>query len=120
MSTPSSLGFSFTLDDVNSQGDLVAVRVTTPSGRIVELFAEVAWAGRTLILRQFAISAADATANELGISALRNMARAALEEFDVDAIRIEEARRTSGANPGRTAPTVEFRRRARKDDPDAA
>jgi hypothetical protein len=41
------------------------------------------------------------------------MAQAAMEEFDVDCIRIEEARRISGANPGRTIGSIEFRRRAR-------
>jgi len=46
--------------------------------------------------------------NDFGIAGLRKLARAAMEEFDVDCIRIEEARRTSGA--GRTVERIEFRR----------
>jgi hypothetical protein len=38
------------------------------------------------------------------------MARAAMEVFDVDCIRIEEARRTTGAHAGRTVKTITFRR----------
>jgi hypothetical protein len=35
---------------------------------------------------------------------------AAMEVFDVDRIRIEEARRTSGAHAGRVVKTLTFRR----------
>ncbi|HYW33535.1 MAG TPA: hypothetical protein VE872_00145 [Candidatus Bathyarchaeia archaeon] len=48
--------------------------------------------------------------NDFGIAGLRKLARAAMEEFDVDYIRIEEARRTSGAGAGRTVERIEFRR----------
>lgn len=51
---------------------------------------------------------------------LRDMARAAMEVFDVDGIRIEEARRTSGAGPGRVVRAIEFRRRGGQDAADAA
>ena len=76
------------------------------------MWAEVELTGRTAILRQFAIYGVNVGARELGFGALRAMANAAMEEFDVDCLRIEEARRTSGAVPGRTIKFLEFRRRA--------
>jgi len=110
---PRRRGFAFELDEELSEGDLVAVVVTAPSGKTVQLWAEVELVGRTIILRQFAIYGVDAAAGELGWTLLRNMAHAAMEEFDVDCIRIEEARRTLGGRPGRTVRPIEFRRRAR-------
>jgi hypothetical protein len=95
-------GFTFELDEELSEGNPVAMAASAPTGEVVQLYAEAELAGRTLILRQFAIYAANVTSNELGMTVLRRLARAAMEEFDVDCIRIEEARRTSGANPGRT------------------
>lgn len=106
-------GFTFTLDEELSEDDLVALIVTTPSGETVQLYAEVELTGRTIILRQFAIYGVSVGAREFGAPALRSMARAGMEAFDVDCIRIEEARRTSGASPGRTLRPIEFRRRVR-------
>jgi hypothetical protein len=106
-------GFAFVLDEELSEGDLVAVVVTTPSGRAIQLYAEVELAGRIVTLRQLAVYGVNATAGELGAATLRAMARAAMEDFDVDCIRIEETRRTSGAGPGRTVRTIEFRRSVR-------
>lgn len=110
---PRSHGFAFELDEELSEGDLVAVVVTTPSGKTVQLWAEVELVDRTIVLRQFAIYGVNASAGEIGWTLLRNMAYAAMEDFDVDCIRIEEARRTSGARPGRAVRPIEFRRRAR-------
>lgn len=105
--------FLFTLDEELSEGNLVAAVVETPSGKTVQLWAEVELEGRTAILRQLAIYGVSAGAGELGTVVVRNMARAAMEEFDVDCIRIEETRRTSGAGPGRAVGPIEFRRRVR-------
>ena len=113
-------GFVFELDEALCEGALVAVIVTAPNGRVVQVYAEVELLDRTVILRQFAIYGVDATTGDLGPIMLRQMARAALEDFDVDCIRIEEARRTSGARPGRAVRALEFRRRAPQTDPDAA
>jgi hypothetical protein len=101
-------GFTFELDEELSEGSLVAVVATASAGKVIQLYAETELVGRTVILRQFAIYAVNLTSNELGITVLRRLARAAMEEFDVDCIRIEEARRTSGA--GRTVGGIEFRR----------
>jgi len=105
-------GFVFVVDEGLCEGALIGLVVTTPAGATVELWSEVELTGRTVVLRQFAIFGVDVSARELGAGVLRAMARAAMEEFDVDRIRIEEARRTSGAVPGRTIPVIEFRRRA--------
>lgn len=106
-------GFAFVLDEELCDGDLVAVIVTTPSGKTVQLYAEVELAGRTLVLRQLAIYGMNVVAGKLGPVILRNMAHAAMEDFDVDCIRIEETRRTSGATAGRAVRPIEFRRRVR-------
>lgn len=107
------LGYVFELDEELSEGDLVGITVTTPLGRTVELWAEVKLVERTAVLRQFAIYGVDLEPGRLGVAALREMAQAAMEAFDVDSIRIEEARRTSGAGSGRTVGPIEFRRKTR-------
>ncbi|MDH3228435.1 MAG: hypothetical protein OEN55_01460 [Alphaproteobacteria bacterium] len=103
--------FVFELDEEFSEGDLVAMTVTTPSGKRVHIWAAVELAGRNVILRQFSIYGVDANPGELGLVVLRDMAQAAMEVFDVDFIRIEDARRTSGAGAGRAVGPIEFRRR---------
>jgi hypothetical protein len=47
--------------------------------------------GRNLVIRQFSIFGEEVTAGYLGAVTLRAMARDAMETFDVDSIRIEEA-----------------------------
>jgi hypothetical protein len=103
-------GFSFVLDEELSEDNLVAFIVTTPSGKTVHIWFELELDGRTAILRQFAIGGLDGTPVALGFRVLRNMARAAMEEYDVDCIQIKEARRTTGACPGRIASQILFRR----------
>ena len=107
----SARGFRFEIDEELSEGELVALEVATPGGRVVQVWTEVELIGRIAVLRQFAIYGVTAAAGEIGARVLRDMARAAMEVFDVDGIRIEEARRTSGAGPGRVVRAVEFRRR---------
>jgi hypothetical protein len=106
-------GFGFSIDEELSEDNLVAVIVTTPSGKGVRVWSEVEIVETTIVLRQFAIFGVDSSLGDLGWTVIRGMARAALECFDVDCIRVEGARRTSGANPGRNVPPIEFRRRAR-------
>jgi hypothetical protein len=103
-------GFVFEIDDELSSGDLLALIVTLPGGDTLQVWAEVSLVGRVAVLRQFAIYGMGMGPREVGLRTLRSMARAAMEVFDVDCIRIEEARRTSGANPGRTLRAIEFRR----------
>jgi hypothetical protein len=104
-------GFGFALDAELSEDSLVAVIVTTPAGRTVQIWAEVELAGRTAILRQFAIYGVGVGRGGLGLAMLRSMALAAMETFDVDCIRIEEARRTAPAAPTRVLRPIEFKRR---------
>ena len=103
-------GFFFEIDETLSEDDLVALVVTTPLGKRVQIWSEVALEGRTAVLRQFAIYGVGVGPGRLGGTELRQMARAAMEVFDVDCIRIEEARRTTGAYAGRTVRTITFRR----------
>lgn len=105
--------FSFEIDEELSEDDLVALIVTTPSRDQVQIWTEVELNGRTAILRQFAIYGLGVGVGSLGSTTLRQMARAAMEVFDVDCIRIEEARRTSGAYTGRTVKAITFRRAGR-------
>jgi hypothetical protein len=109
-------GFSFELNPVLTADNLVAFAIRVPDGRHVEVWGEVELQGRHVTVRQFAIYGIGFAATELGLTLLREMARAALEAFDVDTIRIDAARRTSGANPGRTAASIEFRRETRAAD----
>lgn len=102
--------FEFEIDDSLSDGNVVTALVTTPSGKVLEVISEVELVGRMLIFRQFAIWGVDLGPGELGWPTLRSLVRAVMETFDVDFIRIEEAWRTSGANPNRTTKTIEFRR----------
>ena len=104
-------GFSFVVDEELSEGNLLALVATSAAGQKVLLYAEVELAGRRAVLRQFAIYGVNVVARELGPRFLRQMADDAMEVFDVDCIRLEEARRTSGAVPGRTIRAIEFRRR---------
>lgn len=104
--------FSFEIDEELSEDNLVALTVTTPSGKIVQVWTEVELDRRAAVLRQFAIYGVDLGPGGLGGTELRQMARAAMEVFDVDRIRIEEARRTTDAHAGRTVKTITFRRPA--------
>ena len=103
--------FIFVLDEELSEDNLVALVVTTPSGQTVQIWAEVELDGRVAILRQFAIYGLNVERGELGPMVLRDMAQAAMEEFDVDVIRIEETRRASGEGSGRAVRPLRFRRR---------
>lgn len=107
----------FELDGDLSDGSLVGLTVTTPDGLAVRVWAEVELDGRVVVLRQFLIDGVNVAVGQFGTSRLRRIADDAMEFFDVDAIRIEEARRTTGANPDRIVPTVPFRRRGRQPRP---
>ena len=104
-------GYDFELEEELSKGDLVALTVTTPSGDKVLLWAEVELGDRSVTLRQLAIDRVGVKVGQLGIRVFREMAQAAMEEFDVDTIRIEETRRTSGAGAGRTVKPFEIKRK---------
>lgn len=87
--------------------------VETPTAQEVQVFAEVELKGRAVTLRQVAVYGVDVGPRALGWPMLRQMVQAAMEEFDVDLIRIEETRRTAGALPARAVAPIEFRRRSR-------
>ncbi len=108
--------FRFDVDAELTAGAIVGVSVTTPEGKVVQLYGDLVLAGRNLVIQQFAIYGEEVAPGYLGAATLRAMARDAMETFAVDSIRIEEARRISGANPGR-AITITSRRHAGSDDP---
>lgn len=93
-----------------SRHNIAAGRITTTGGVILEFMSEIELTDRAITLRQFAIWGIGVGPGELGWVALRALAREVMEMFDVDCIRIEDAFRRSGASPGRTARTIEFRR----------
>lgn len=103
--------FDFVLDEELSEGDLVAMFVTTPCGKSVHVWAEIELDGQIAILRQFDIFGVNVSKGGLGSVPLREMAQAAMEVFNVDLIRIEETRRVSSKGPGRAVRPLRFRRR---------
>ena len=114
-------GFVFELDEKVSKGDIVAFTITTPAGHVLQVWSQIELKARTGVLRQLAIYGENVGTAGLGYAALRQLARAAMEAFDVDALEIEGARRTTGPYKGRVVPSLVFRsKRNRPDDPDAA
>jgi len=103
-------GYAFELDDELSEGDLVALRAVAADGHAILLYAQVELTEQTVILRQLAIYGVGTGPGDVGPARLRQLVRALMEEFDVDHIRIEEARRLTGANPNRTVRGISFRR----------
>ena len=98
------------VDEELSQDGLFGATITTPSGKKVEIWAEVELKGKCAVVRQPSIDGVNVSTNALGVAELRGIVKALMEEFDVDCVRIEEARRTSGAFPGRTVRPIRIRR----------
>lgn len=99
-----------------SEGNLVAIAARRSDGAEILIWAEIELEGREAILRQPFISGFDSATNRdlqgrLDRRGVRRLAQEAMERFDVDCIRIEQARRISGANPGRSVENLVFRRR---------
>lgn len=100
---------SFAIDDELSDEDLVGVVVKASNGLHLMLWAQVELTDKDVVLRQLYVERRDL--NNWSIMGMRRaIAQAAREVFDVDRIRIEEARRTSGVRPGRIAGTLVFER----------
>ena len=105
--------FRFEFPSTFREDNLLALRATAPGGEELVLWGEVSLGAREIVLRQMAIWGVNVGPNELGIRLLRQAARDLMEEFDVDTLRIVQARRTSGANPDRAVADVVLRRAAR-------
>jgi hypothetical protein len=106
--------FVFEIDEGLCDGDMGALSVTTPSGKTFRVLATMrVLDDRTLELRDIGVYGVFVAPGEIGAAAMRQAIYAAMEVFDVDCIRIEEARRYSGAGPGRAVRPIEFRRRGR-------
>ena len=95
----------------------MAIQADLPGGEAILIWAEVELDGRAATLRQPFIGGFDAatgrdTQGRLGLLGLRRLVQEAMEHFDVDRIGIEQARRISGASPGRPIKNLVFRRRS--------
>lgn len=92
-----------------AEGLVATFAFGTPAG-MVRLLAEIAEAQRTLILSEAHIEGPGG--NALGPANLRLLAELVMEELDYDAIDIQGAPRTTGANPSQDhRPRFRFTRR---------
>ena len=107
-------GFTFEIDEGLCLENMGALRITVPSGKAFGILADMrVLDDTTLVLSGLSVYGLNAAPGEIGAVVLRQAIYAAMEVFDVDCIRIEEARRHSGAGPGRAVKPIEVRRRSR-------
>ena len=97
--------------DAESDHPVAFVAVTTPQG-LIEILTEFQTRDITLVLVRFSVQS-DFGPNGLGVARLRQIADAAMERFDYDALEIEGTARTTGAGPGRIPKRLRFARRRR-------
>ena len=102
------ISFDF-IDDMTAD-PVVTALVSTPGG-LLKFMAEPEVQGTTLVLR--GMHAQDAQANAIGPGNLLVLAQALMERMGFDALVIEGAVRTSGANPGRRPRALRFTRHVR-------
>jgi hypothetical protein len=82
--------------------------VLVSNGQSIEFVADFELGDRQAIFSGLHVNGGGP--NSVGIAGLRNLIRWAMEQLDVDEIRIKGATRTSGAGPGRRPATLFFRR----------
>ena len=101
------------IDDADSEGDLLTIRVGTPVG-LVHIMADVEFEndGRFLILKGVHIHS-EGGPRSIGIANLRVLADFILAKVNCDEAIVEGASRSTGANPGHLPRPVRFIRRAR-------
>ena len=97
--------------DAETDGSIAVVDVSTPAG-LIKICAELHVSGRTLQVTGLHVQS-ELGPNAIGLNALRVIAAAAMERMDFDAIEIEGAPRTTGANPGRRSKPLRFTRARR-------
>lgn len=97
------------LDDMSSD-PTVTIVIGTPQGQVF-VMGDYKRDGGVITLSKVHINGEEGmSANVLGMSNLRVLARAALLKVDCHELCIEGATRTSGAGPGRTPRPLRFRR----------
>lgn len=94
-----------TVQIVERQGRTVRIVGESGRGRI-EVIAEMAKEGNTLILRDAHVEGAGA--GSMGTGELRAFARALGKQQEAETVVIHGGRRTTGANPGRVPEPIEF------------
>lgn len=102
--------FSLVVVEDQSEGDILTVRLIMPSGQL-DVQAEAHLDQRTLTLARFNIEGIDIGVNDVGAGGLLRLAQLAMEVFDVDCLRIDPSRRTSGARRFRYTAPLTFRRK---------
>ena len=97
---------SFELDELTDD-PVVTIEISTPAGTI-KFMAEAEEAGAVLILRGAHVQGE--AVGQIGVANLRAIVRIVVERLGYDAIEIEGAARTTGANPGRIPSRIRFTR----------
>jgi len=92
---------------VEQDGDVVEVEVWSGDIHIV-FVADVRLEGDTVVIAELHVEGPGP--GTAGIAILRSTARLVMEHFDVRELRVEGARRTSGAGPGRIPGPFRLRR----------
>lgn len=91
---------------------VVTFAFQTPAG-VISIMGEAEEAEDGTVLCLLGMHIEGPGANEVGRANLRVLADFVMEEMGYDAIEVEGAARTTGANPGRRSRRLRFPRRAR-------
>lgn len=103
--TPDQIAFDFVIDLV--EGPVLTASVFTPAGLLLVMAEpEEEESGKRLILRRFHVQGA--TANQVGQTNLRAIAKAAMKGLGYDELVVEGAVRTTGARPGHRPRRIRF------------
>ena len=92
-----------------SEGDVVTIKVTV-GGAVVLMMGEIREHGKRLVASGVHVSSKGVSANGVGISNLKQIARAVMEVGGYDEIIVEGAVRTTGAHRGHRPRRIWFTR----------
>jgi hypothetical protein len=104
-----SSAIAFELDESATEAPVVTLIARTPAGELHVMAELVAFGPQRVEVR--GAHTFGPAAHALGIRGLRAVARAFVEQFDVEELVVAGAARTTGANPGHTPPPFRYRRR---------
>lgn len=97
----------FDLDDSGTEAPIVTLIAYTPDGDLYVMGELVSFGERVEVDRAHTFGPAKGS---FGIKGLRAVARAFLEQFDVEELIIKGEARTTGASPGRKPRPFRYRR----------
>ncbi len=98
---------SFDLDDVGTEAPIVTLVAHTPSGELYIMGELVSFGRKVEVEKAHTFGPAKGS---FGIRGLRAVARAFVEQFDVEDLIIKGEARTTGASPGRRPRPFRYRR----------